>query len=237
MTHYSDRLAFDSGDRYPSELSGGQQQRVALARALVFEPALLLMDEPLAALDRKLRFEIQQEIRNIQRELQVTTLYVTHDQDEAMCLADRIAIVDGGKIVQVAAPLEIYDRPASAFVAGFMGEANLVKGEVVCRGPEAPVVKSALGELTMPEAADLEAGRSVTLMLRPEHVTLGGPGTSSVNGVIRQTIYFGSSVRCVVEIHGQAIVSLVPRRDLAFDLAPGANVAVSWNHDAARMLL
>src|SRR5438034_6696152 len=118
-------------DRYPRQLSGGQQQRVALARSLVYRPSLLLMDEPLGALDRKLREEMQSELKTIQRELGVTTLYVTHDQQEALALSDRIAVMNAGDLVQVGAPLELYERPATDFVAGFLGDVNLVDGVVV----------------------------------------------------------------------------------------------------------
>src|SRR5215472_9985364 len=114
--------------RYPRQLSGGQQQRIALARALVYRPSLLLMDEPLGALDKKLREEMQSELKSLQRELGITTLYVTHDQQEALALSDRIAIMNGGDVIQVDSPLALYERPATEFVAGFVGDVNLVEG-------------------------------------------------------------------------------------------------------------
>src|SRR6267142_912392 len=124
--------------RYPRQLSGGQQQRIALARALVYRPSLLLMDEPLGALDKKLREEMQSELKSLQRELGITTLYVTHDQQEALALSDRIAIMNGGDLVQVGAPLALYEHPATDFVAGFLGDVNLVDG-VVVEGAAGPV--------------------------------------------------------------------------------------------------
>ena len=119
----------DRGGRYPRQLSGGQQQRVALARALVFEPPLLLMDEPLGALDKKLRGEMQHEIKSIQRRLGITTIYVTHDQEEALSMSDRVVVMRGGRIEQAASPTALYDRPANGFVAEFIGAANLLHGD------------------------------------------------------------------------------------------------------------
>jgi ABC-type Fe3+/spermidine/putrescine transport system ATPase subunit len=142
------------GARYPRQLSGGQQQRVALARALVYRPSLLLMDEPLGALDKKLREEMQSEIKTLQRELGITTIYVTHDQQEALALSDRIAIMNGGDVIQVGSPLALYERPATDFVAGFLGDVNFVEG----------VAAVVSGELVRVQVGD-----------GPEVLTLGGP--------------------------------------------------------------
>jgi putative spermidine/putrescine transport system ATP-binding protein len=222
--------------RYPDQLSGGQQQRVALARALVFEPTLLLMDEPLGALDRKLRLEMQREIRAIQQDLKITTLYVTHDQDEAMCLADRIAVINGGHIEQIAKPLEMYDHPASAFVANFIGEANLFGGRVAdTRDGDATIATSLGCQIEMDRNA-LRKGETVTVLERPEQVALSPRIDSGIIGVIRQCNYFGSSVRCIVELQGQSIISVVPRHRLSFEPAQGMTVAISWDRDAACIL-
>lgn len=161
----------DFGHRYPKELSGGQQQRVALARALVFEPSLLLLDEPLGALDKNLREQMQIEIKRIQRALGVTTIFVTHDQTEAMSMSDRIVVFEGGRINQVAQPLDLYHRPETRFVAGFIGESNLI--EAVVTDPLAHIASSAhLDELEYAPTDKAVKGQGVTLMIRPEHMRL-----------------------------------------------------------------
>jgi putative spermidine/putrescine transport system ATP-binding protein len=159
------------GHRHPKELSGGQQQRVALARALVFEPSLLLLDEPLGALDKNLREQMQIEIKRIQRSLGVTTIFVTHDQSEAMSMSDRIVVFDKGKIEQAATPLDIYHRPQTGFVAAFIGESNLIPAIITstdARTAENP----SLGVIEFPSADDLSVGLPVTLLVRPEHIRL-----------------------------------------------------------------
>jgi len=222
--------------RYPDQLSGGQQQRVALARALVFEPTLLLMDEPLGALDRKLRMEMQREIRAIQQDLKITTLYVTHDQDEAMCLADRIAVINGGRIEQIAKPLDMYDHPASAFVASFIGEANLFGGSVADIQDGQATIATSLGCQIKMDHDALRKGETVTVLLRPEQVLLSSRTDGGMVGVIRQCNYFGSSVRCIVELQGQSIISVVPRHRLSFEPAQGMAVAISWDRAAVCIL-
>jgi putative spermidine/putrescine transport system ATP-binding protein len=163
-------------ERLPGELSGGQQQRVALARALVFEPAALLLDEPLSALDAATRLSMRDEIRRIQKRQNIASLLITHDQDEALSLADRIAVLRDGRLVQVATPQEIYDRPADGFVAGFVGRANLIDGDVVA----ADVVDTLLGRLVVP-AQPRPPGARVRLLLRPERVVpCAGPGGENV---------------------------------------------------------
>ena len=164
------------GDRYPRQLSGGQQQRVALARALVFEPPVLLMDEPLGALDRQLRGEMQQEIKTIQRHLAITTVYVTHDQEEALSLADRVVVMRGGRIEQAAPPTELYDRPASAFVAEFLGAANLLRGRVAAAGAATIVETSGGLRFSVAGAPARPLGALVTAVLRPERMALAATG-------------------------------------------------------------
>jgi ABC-type Fe3+/spermidine/putrescine transport system ATPase subunit len=152
--------------RYPSQLSGGQQQRVALARALVLGPKILLLDEPLSNLDAKLRVRMRDEIRRIQQELQITTVYVTHDQEEALTMADRIAVMNKGVLQQVGDALDIYDRPATAFVADFIGSSNLLSGTLRRTGP---VAVAQVGEASVPVEADgLPDGAAVTVSARPE---------------------------------------------------------------------
>ncbi|MDQ1599020.1 MAG: putative spermidine/putrescine transport system ATP-binding protein, partial [Actinomycetota bacterium] len=173
-------------DRRPRELSGGQQQRVALARALVNRPRVLLLDEPLGALDLKLREQMQVELKAIQRDVGITFLFVTHDQDEALTMSDRIAVFNGGRIEQVGTASEVYERPASAFVAGFVGSSNLLQGEpaVALLGDPAPV------------------------SVRPEKVRVGSPGTVAgdvrADGLVTEVVYAGASTRVLVRLDAGA---------------------------------
>ncbi|MDE0423036.1 MAG: ABC transporter ATP-binding protein [Gammaproteobacteria bacterium] len=166
-------------DRRPAELSGGQQQRVAIARALVFEPGLVLMDEPLGALDRRLREEMQFEIRRIQRELGVTVIYVTHDQQEAMVMSDRVAVFRDGRIEQVAAPETLYEEPERAFVAHFIGENNLLAGTVVGSDGDICVVDTQGGTVHAFDVAGSAPGDEVLLAIRPERVGVQPDGVSA----------------------------------------------------------
>jgi putative spermidine/putrescine transport system ATP-binding protein len=172
--------------RKPSQLSGGQRQRVALARALVNRPRVLLLDEPLGALDLKLREEMQIELKAIQQQVGITFIYVTHDQEEALTMSDRMAVFNGGRIEQIGAPAEVYERPASRFVAGFVGTSNLLSGEVAQR----------------------IVGRAGTFTIRPEkiHMSVGGqpagPDETAADGVVRDVVYLGSDTRYVVILDG-----------------------------------
>jgi putrescine transport system ATP-binding protein len=175
--------------RKPHQLSGGQRQRVALARALVKRPRVLLLDEPLAALDKKLRGETQFELMHLRQKLGLTFLIVTHDQEEAMTVADRIGVMDQGRLVQVATPPEIYEQPSSRWVADFIGEVNLIEGRVIETGPGAAIIMSpAVGELQAAAAADARPGDTVWVAVRPEKVriTNGPPADPSPNGVAGQ---------------------------------------------------
>jgi ABC-type Fe3+/spermidine/putrescine transport system ATPase subunit len=194
------------GRRYPRQLSGGQQQRVALARALVYRPSLLLMDEPLGALDRKLREEMQSELKAIQRELGVTTLYVTHDQQEALALSDRIAVMNGGDLVQVGPPVELYEKPAADFVASFLGEVNLLEGTTRdWRDGLAAIDVSPGLSVTVAAPGPLARGKRVRLAIRPERFRLEAaprPDGSSWPVVIREVIFHGEVIRYLVEPPG-----------------------------------
>lgn len=159
------------GDRYPKQLSGGQQQRVALARALVFEPSLLLLDEPLGALDKNLREQMQIEIKRIQKTLGVTTIFVTHDQTEAMSMSDRIVVFESGTISQADVPLALYHRPKTTFVAGFIGESNLIPARVV-DAASGIAHSEVFGSHRFPPDETLRSGQAVTLLLRPEHIKI-----------------------------------------------------------------
>lgn len=167
------------------ELSGGQQQRVALARALAAKPRILLLDEPLSALDMKLRKEMQVELKRLQRETGLTFIFVTHDQEEALTMSDRIAVMSGGRVQQIASPGELYKNPANRFVAGFIGESNFLKGQAA-NG----LVTVGTGQIALPGATDGE----VTLMVRPEHVALGTnlPNGLNLSGTISQIVFLGT---------------------------------------------
>src|SRR5438477_7976633 len=160
-------------ERYPRQLSGGQQQRVALARALVTEPKVLLLDEPLSNLDAKLRDRLRVELRALQQKLQVTTIYVTHDQSEAMSLSDRIVFMSGGRVVETGTPEDIYRRPRMRSTAEFLGIANMAEGRVVAVGPEALSIESKLGRIDLDEAFAAKVGDEVFVCLRPEDIRLG----------------------------------------------------------------
>jgi spermidine/putrescine ABC transporter ATP-binding subunit len=222
--------------RYPRQLSGGQQQRIAVARALVFNPRVLLMDEPLGALDKKLRESIQLEIKGIHRRLGITFIYVTHDQEEALVLSDRIAIFRDGRIVQVGTANELYERPRASFVADFIGDSNLFEGRIRRNGAEDWLESD---ELTCRVAlpADWPGGDSATLVIRPERLRLlpaGGPvpgDLNAVEGVVTEIIYLGNTLRFVVTASatGRAFLVRTPiTDDAARDLRAGDGVLVTW---------
>lgn len=184
----------DRASHRPNQLSGGQQQRVALARALVVQPRCLLLDEPLSNLDAKLRLEMRGEIRRICKRAGLTSIYVTHDQKEALSIADRIAVMRDGRIVQAGTPLELYRRPASAFVAGFIGEANFLDGRVVCVEPDRTVVGTAAGTWTCAPVSSVAPGASVRLCIRPEALRFDDPPADAPNqfaGRLHDTVYLG----------------------------------------------
>jgi putative spermidine/putrescine transport system ATP-binding protein len=186
------------GWRRPNQLSGGQQQRIALARALVFEPALILMDEPLGALDKQLREHMQYEIRALHERLGVTIIYVTHDQGEALTMSDRIAVLAGGRIRQLATPAVLYERPADAFVATFIGESNRFKGRAVQRNGASACFAVGMGHEITAAPADIADGAAAIILVRPERVVLG-PGASACanrfRGKVADVVYRGDHLR------------------------------------------
>jgi iron(III) transport system ATP-binding protein len=196
------------GDRAPGQLSGGQQQRVALARALVMEPKVLLMDEPLSNLDAKLREEMRTEIRRIQKELNITSVYVTHDQIEAMTLSDRIVVMNQGVIEQIGTPVEVYRFPNNRFVADFIGRANFTDGTVLAQDGQKLTIKS-LGETVtlLNVKREFRAGEAVTLIVRPEMVEIKKTG-GLYKGVIRRAVYLGDVIEYDVEVSGQLITGV-----------------------------
>jgi spermidine/putrescine ABC transporter ATP-binding subunit len=225
------------GARYPGQLSGGQQQRVALARALVLNPDILLLDEPLSNLDAKIRVQVRAEIRTLQQELGITTVYVTHDQEEALSLSDRVAVMRDGRVLQVGPPRELYERPRSRFVADFVGTNNLVPGTVRARDGAVAVVDTALGPLrTRP--GEVEVGQACVVAVRPENLSLPGDvgGDNRVEGRIVLAAYLGSTLRYDVEVAGMTLK--VDIRDAWHHepMAPGSGVALSFPATAALSL-
>ncbi|MCO6049775.1 ABC transporter ATP-binding protein [Mesorhizobium sp. RP14(2022)] len=196
----------DFGSRYPYQLSGGQQQRVALARALAPSPKLLLLDEPLSALDAKVRISLRDEIRAIQKRLGITTIFVTHDQEEALSMSDRIVVMYGGKAEQTGTPFEIYNRPATRFVASFVGTLNLLEGRVASSDRGAVEVDGQTIELGRPIEA--EAGKPITLALRPEAVSLGETNgrEQGLSGTIGDVHFLGSVIRVKVGVGRNAVM-------------------------------
>jgi spermidine/putrescine ABC transporter ATP-binding subunit len=223
-------------DRDSRQLSGGQQQRVALARAIVFHPHVVLMDEPLGALDKNLRFEMQVEIKEIQQRLGMTVLYVTHDQEEAMSMSDRIAIMNHGRIDQVGPPGEVYERPANPFVGRFLGEANLIDGTVTAEGGEIARLRLPSGqELRAPRDNSCETGPG-SLFIRPERVEItsgsaasGDPSANALAGTVRRCSFLGNILRYAVEIDGAEPITVDLQNAAGVSPLPvGASVVLRW---------
>ena len=227
-------------ERMPKELSGGQQQRVALARALVFEPALLLLDEPLSALDRKLRAELQWELKSLHQQVGMTFIYVTHDQDEALSMSDEIIILNHGKIVQMGSPRELYDRPTSRFVANFMGGSNFLKGRVVAA--QKGSFTYSVGPYEFCQAtmtAEHREGTDILIALSPDKVSISSDrpqsGQNAIEGQIRSFNYYGNSFHFLVE--NQAIGAIevkTPAWQCSVEPSVGeGQVWLSWPPEAS----
>lgn len=206
-------------NRYPTQLSGGQQQRVALARALVNRPAVMLLDEPLGALDQKLRKQMQVELANLHRQLGITFIMVTHDQEEALSLSDRIAVMNNGQIEQIGTPSEIYDRPSTPFVADFIGETNLLSGRIDPAAAQGQVTThSGLKVLTRtPDPAEPALPPEVVVSVRPEKINLSasppGSGGNCYQGEVRHLMYLGTHLHCVVQLtSGETLTVRQPNR-------------------------
>jgi mannopine transport system ATP-binding protein len=226
------------GTRRVTQLSGGQQQRVALARAIVFDPPVLLMDEPLGALDKRLREEMQIELKHIQQQLRTTVVYVTHDQAEALTMADRIAVIHDGLLQQFGPPVEVYERPANAFVAGFVGETNFIEGVLERDGPSGWRVLAADEHaiaLDERSVGDRAAGQRVKVAVRPEAVRLVPSGAGGLEGRVVETIYGGGDLACIVEVGpGFTITAREPTVDAPLR-TPGERVGVQWRADRTRV--
>ncbi|MEA2421566.1 MAG: putative spermidine/putrescine transport system ATP-binding protein, partial [Thermoleophilaceae bacterium] len=234
----------DYGPRRPAQLSGGQRQRVALARALVNRPRVLLLDEPLGALDLKLRQQLQVELKRIQAEVGITFVYVTHDQDEALTMSDRIAVMDGGHVLQVGSPRDVYEEPGSRFVAGFVGVSNLL---------ELPVTRSAAGVLALrlgPEdsieadhPAGAAEGATAIVTIRPERIALGGePGAGEchAHGSVKESLYAGPTSRFVVELDGGGELMVVMQNATTSyeEIAAlrGQRIVLTWKREYTRVI-
>ncbi|MBN2323617.1 MAG: ABC transporter ATP-binding protein [Spirochaetes bacterium] len=199
------------GDRYPKQLSGGQQQRVALARALIVEPSVVLFDEPLGSLDLKLRREMQIEIKNIQRRLGTTFIYVTHDQQEALNMCDRIALLNEGRIEQIGTAEEIYERPNTRFVADFIGDINFIEGTVVSSDGKKLTIESDGLSLKAEAVSPLKKGKPTTICIRPERILMGGDTKKCdtiLSGKIVNIVYSGAVRRCIVRLSNGGTVKV-----------------------------
>jgi putative spermidine/putrescine transport system ATP-binding protein len=234
-------------DRRPSQLSGGQRQRVALARALVNRPRVLLLDEPLGALDLKLRQQLQVELKRIQAEVGITFVYVTHDQDEALTMSDRIAVMDGGHVLQVGSPRDVYEEPGSRFVAGFVGVSNLL---------ELPVERSADGVVTLrlgerdsiagEHAGDVAAGATAVVTIRPERIALEpgdaapAEGASHARGTVTESLYAGPTSRFVVALDGGGELMVVRQNSTTSyeeaEAMRGRPVTLTWAREYTRVI-
>jgi spermidine/putrescine transport system ATP-binding protein len=235
VMHLVDLVGFE--ERKPPQMSGGQQQRVALARALVNSPKVLLLDEPLGALDLKLRKKMQLELKRIQQEVGITFIYVTHDQEEALTMSNRLAVMRHGRIEQLGGPEEVYEHPATEFVAGFLGASNLLDGELVSMNGSS-TVRLATGEVIRAKDADLPAagGPSVRVGVRPEKITIvsadeeGTPGSNHVVGTVRMSTYIGVNYQYKVEGPGGHELTVFVQNQGAAGSHPaaGQQVRLEW---------
>ncbi len=219
--------------RKPSELSGGQQQRVALARSIVDRPSVLLLDEPLSALDAKIRAELRVELKRLQRETRITFIYVTHDQEEALTLSDRLAVMRGGKVLQVGTPIEVYEHPADLFVAEFIGKANFLSGTMVdTQGQRARIqVGDRVVEAT--PAEEIASKSPVKVMIRPENLQIRPAGQGVFDGEILQSLYLGPATDYLVRSGERIFRVLELRRRGAVPHAEGAPVSLTWETEEA----
>ncbi len=234
----------DFARRMPLRLSGGQRQRVALARALVLEPAILLLDEPLGALDLRLRKDMQGELRALNRELGITFIYVTHDQDEALAMSDRIAVMERSRVAQIGTPAEIYERPRSSFVASFIGASNLLTGRVSAASGGRLTVALADGHsFEVGSAKPIPPGTAVEVVVRPERMELGageaGTGANRLAGVVSEVFYHGSTVQVQVRLGAGGEVTVALRNDGSRPpvvWTAGQPVEVIWRPEDGRVL-
>ena len=222
-------------ERRPTQLSGGQQQRVALARALILNPDVLLLDEPLGSLDAKLRKALQLELKAIQEEIGITFLYVTHDQEEALTMSDRLAVMSEGRVVQIGPPREVYEEPADAYVADFLGVSNLMDARAVGSG------RVMVGEVELEaRGGDAEAQGDVKLVIRPERIRVddrGADGSNRLPGMVERSVFVGPTLQVIVQlVGGQVLQVLIPNRGGSEGYAQGTPVALHLPADDLRVL-
>ena len=220
-------------ERRPGQLSGGQQQRVALARAIVIEPRVLLCDEPLGALDKKLRQQMQFELKQLQKALGLTLVFVTHDQEEALAMSDRIAVMNGGRVEQIGTPVEIYDRPTTRFVADFIGDTNIFRGERAATTSGSGLAVGNGLVLTLPASVSAEATGVLSVALRPEKIRLSAAGQSPsacAQGQVESTNFLGGAVLYRIALtSGHRILAQQPNAGTSGLFAPGNMVALDWD--------
>ena len=231
----------DFSTRYPNQLSGGQQQRVALARALVFSPSLVLMDEPLGALDRRLRLQMQEEIKRIQTDLGLTVVYVTHDQEEALTMSDDIAVMEDGRITSYSSPRQTYEAPANRFTANFIGESNFLESKVADHAADATLVEICGQTCRVAIESSASPGTSVAVFVRPERLRLTTDAEDTANALacrLTSQLYLGESIIYTVELaDGQKLKIRRPNRGVGSPIAAQAPLWVGFEPQNARILL
>jgi spermidine/putrescine transport system ATP-binding protein len=231
------------GERKSTQISGGQQQRVALARALINRPSVLLLDEPLGALDLKLREQMQHELKQLQQKVGITFIYVTHDQEEALTMSDRIAVMNGGQVQQIGKPEEIYDYPSNLFVAEFIGDTNFLRGKVVSVEEDHTLLKVGKDELKAARSPfEVRAGQRVNMVIRPEKMTLSyagmnGRSGTALEGQVRETVFVGTDTRVRVRLNsGNDVSVLVRNLPEGVDYKKGEKVNVWYDPGDSRLL-
>jgi putative spermidine/putrescine transport system ATP-binding protein len=227
-------------DRLPRELSGGQQQRIALARCMVYRPSIILMDEPLGALDRKLRDRMQLEIKQLHKRLGITVLYVTHDQEEALAMSDRICLMRQGRIEQIGSPQELYFRPRTEFAADFLGESNIIPGMVVASGAVGVVEGPGGLRIRARVSAALAPGQNVKAVIRPESLRILQPGETAENvaeGTLAETLFIGGVCRHYVTVADELVLSLKQLTNGGAAAPPaGMRIRIGWQGDHTLVL-
>ncbi len=227
--------------RYQRQLSGGEQQRVALARVLITQPSILLLDEPLSALDKMLREEMKYWIKDLQHELGITTIYVTHDQSEALTMSDRIAVMNRGRVIQVGSPDDIYERPVNRFVTDFIGESSILVARVARLNGASCTLAIGDRMFQAPLREGLAVDNEVSLALRPEQILLdneaGAPGANELKARVIDSTYQGSIIRYRLDLGGQTVVAERPNRADVGVLNTGSEITISWKPEATEILL
>ncbi len=224
--------------RFPNQISGGQQQRVALARAIIVEPDVLLFDEPLSNLDAKLREYMRDQVRTLQKQLGITSVYVTHDQEEAMAISDKVIILRGGRIEQVGTPFEIYQNPISKFVASFMGKANFIDVKIVDINEQSTIVKTMDGHtlaLTNPGKIEFNIGDIATAVIRPESVDFTDD-KNGIPGLIKNTTFYGSLIQYIIEALGIEFVIEISNPQKKGIKQPGQKILLHFDEECIRLL-